>query len=555
MEQHEQAIRTQFHLDTHEFDVRNFLRECIASNLLISEPSLVGCPSGKTATCENRTIDNLGFITRNRPEKLRACLTSHAFSSRSQGKRLQYIVADDSDDEQAIAANISSIRHIHDYFGVRCCYVGRQQRDLLQAALRDARCASKDSISFALNGVDGYGNTTGANRNALLLYTVGTRVLSVDDDTSHDLFDIPETSEDLDIGHHQAPFVTWYFESRQSALASGHKSNESLVTAHEKLLGNRIHDIISHWNAVKNVRFASACPHVLEALQQGAGRVVLTFSGVLGDSGTYATGWPLDDRSGTCERLLASSKDYEVAASSREVLRGVQKTVICHGGPFIGLTIGIDNCGGAPPFFPVLRNQDGTLGATLLACEPTGFFGHLPIAVLHSADTMRGYAVRRESAILNTRFNDLLSSLILESVNTTGDLRANLRKLGAHLEAIGGLQCGDFRQMVTIALMRRLSQWSGNLHSSLQRATVKPHFWIADVEAAMENAKQSILTGEFLQLKDLGPGSPAVVMERAQKLIGRFGRLLAEWFAIVDCSRELRERETFRCAEIEYVDR
>ena len=78
-----------------------------------------------------------------------------------------------------------------------------------------------DVVRFALFGVEPCRYTSGANRNALLLDTVGELTLSVDDDTVCRIAVRPGGGRDgLAVTSDRDPAEYWFFPDRETALAS-----------------------------------------------------------------------------------------------------------------------------------------------------------------------------------------------------------------------------------------------------------------------------------------------------------------------------------------------
>ena len=75
-----------------------------------------------------------------------------------------------------------------------------------------------DVIEFALFDPEGCGMTAGANRNALLLHSVGDMVLSVDDDTVCSVAESPRLRDGLALSSGANPTDFRFFPDREAAV-------------------------------------------------------------------------------------------------------------------------------------------------------------------------------------------------------------------------------------------------------------------------------------------------------------------------------------------------
>ena len=536
-----------------EAAIAGVLDGAVQDGLLLSRSELLrrAADNAKRAVAGRGSADGrdagiavLAIVTRDRLGPLTRCLTSYAAACARHGRTVRVLIADDSRDSgywESCRQLMSAVRR---RYGFEIGYVGRAERFRWRTLLSQLHCSSDDTLDFALFGDEQCGITTGANRNGVLLATAGDLVLSADDDTECRIADIPASEEGiLTLGHHEAPWETWFFQDRAEALAAAEFGDADLLGWHERLLGRPLSDVGSGPDREK-LRLEHACGHLVTSLYRGRGAIALTFNGLLGDVAAYASGWSLTDPSEpTRLRVVESESSYAVAGCTREVLRGVPNPVVCHGGPFMAYTVGMDNRRLLPPFCPVMRNQDGVLGATILACDPEAYFGHLPIAVLHVPMERRKYAAGRGEAILRTRFSDLLPLLVLDAPRRVGGVESNLRSLGNHLVDLGCVDARDFEEVARLALLRRLSGYYGSVRHSIEQHSNPPEYWRSDVEQVGAMIQSSIDCGEYLTLADIEPLSGRQTsLGCAQGLVRRFGALLRDWPDIVAASRELRAR-------------
>src|SRR5262249_40511707 len=160
---------------------------------------------------------------------------------------------------------------------------------------------SGDLIDWALFGDRRCHVSTGANRNSLLLDTIGALVFSADDDTRCVTAQAPDCHEAIAFSSAYDPTNFWFFADRRAAFDAVTGSDVDLLRCHERFLGRTLADF--------DVAF------------DPASRVTLTLAGLVGDSGMGSPGYYLSLAGGSRARLLPSESAYRSALRSREVLR------------------------------------------------------------------------------------------------------------------------------------------------------------------------------------------------------------------------------------------
>src|SRR5260221_10637339 len=85
----------------------------------------------------------------------------------------------------------------------------------------------------------------GANRNALLLHSVGDLFFSADDDTLCQIFEPPTQNAGLQLGSDGRNYEHWFYPDRKKALESVKPTNECCLTLHETMLGKSLGRCIS----------------------------------------------------------------------------------------------------------------------------------------------------------------------------------------------------------------------------------------------------------------------------------------------------------------------
>jgi len=290
----------------------------------------------------------------------------------------------------------------------------------------------------------------------------------------------------------------------------------------------------------------SVNPQFLKALADGRGRVLITFSGLAGDPGVNLppTLQPLNEVSH--ETLMRSREQYEVACRSRELLKAPSAMILSRRGAFVTAAFGFDNRSLLPPFFPLLKGQDGTFGATLHKCFLQGYWGYLPWAILHSPSDDRSYSSETTRKILGSvRMCNIVTALINEFQFSpiVSDDPGRLCALAKYLVSLGSMKMEDFEEFVRLSLFRAQTAYLTLMEKQLVLFSEQPDFWAADVRDAMSLIKKSLLDPAYTIPEDLLLNrSEDDARELTQKLVLRFGELLGSWPAMISSTRDLLAR-------------
>lgn len=132
---------------------------------------------------ERTTIASVGIVTRDRLPSLVASLESYLGNCQRHDRTPEFVVADDSPGAEAADCTRVALRRLAEEFNARVRYAGLQEKSRFAAALAAESAVSHEIVDFLLFGDERCTRSTGANRNSLLLDTVDTLILCVDDDT------------------------------------------------------------------------------------------------------------------------------------------------------------------------------------------------------------------------------------------------------------------------------------------------------------------------------------------------------------------------------------
>jgi hypothetical protein len=484
------------------------------------------------ATPKPPPITTLAFVTRDRPALLERAIRSYVANASAHGRSPSVLVCDDAADPRTRAAARLNLAHLRDDLAAPIAYVGEEEKRAFADALANESGVHRDVVDFALFDVAGCGATFGANRNAMLLLTCGELVLAADDDTVCRPATAPDPRGGVALVGESDPQQYWFFDDIATALESGIYVDADVLGEHERLLGWTLASLV----ASEGSDVTGVCPHMLDGLSTGRGRVALTQGGILGDSGMHSGGSFLATRGATRQRLLASEAAYRSALHSRAILRAPERPSVGHGPQLAGTVFGIDNRTPLVPFPPVLRNEDGGFSGLLHRCFEDAYFGYPAIATVHAPETPRSFAPSAYlDAASQVRFCDVLQAVVQTwpgSPLAPGPAR--VRALGNHLVDVASQSASDFQGLTRHALALNASVSARGYGAALRDFAKQPTFWANDVHELLARRADAVTSSSSFWLpSDLRPGrSDEEVAALTQRLVRSFGALLAAWDAL-----------------------
>jgi hypothetical protein len=495
-------------------------------------------------------ISWLVFPTCNRPSYLLKNVSSYVSNLKRYDRDCQILIAEDS---KTAAESLSSKRIakvLRDRYGMRVRYSGIAERARYISQLADTCGLPLDVLQFALLPSRYSLTSTGANRNSILLQTAGTGYLTADDDTTcvlgradhGDSFTSSHSSSHV-VALDDLPY-TRFFRSRRAAMRSARRVDLDLAAEHESVLFKPVAGRLTNRPMARGpLSGESRYPDAL------MGDVLVTSTGIAGDSGKYAPPLPISDDF-TRECLIKSRRSYKTAMSSREVVSQVPCITLSRSGHFMSYMAGMDNRIILPPFLPLCRNQDVLFAQLLSKCFPNAYFGHLPFTVQHCPASTRRF--KTESA-LDIRFSSIVMELILNQDATafTIDPAQNLRVVGAHLMAVASTSSHQLSGTIQKALTLKLARLHARYKELLQQFNCEPAYWAAHVRTELTRTERLVASPALLaRISDLTVGlcSSEEKLEITRMLIERFGRLLCWWPSIVEAAKVLATREIYLMA-------
>jgi len=525
-----------------EARVRRELEALARRGLLRSEADLrERCLRAARPAVAIPSISTVAVITRDRIDPLRRCLESYIAEGQRLGRSLDYLVIDGAQTAETRDQTRTMLHQIVRKHGVTARYAGHEETQRFADALSNAGVA-RSAIDFGLFDPEQCDATYGAQRNAVLLATVGRLVLCADDDTVCQVASVPgSTTDGLTLSSQNDATSLWFFLDQDGALAAGRPAARDVFGIHEGLLGSEVAGCVEVGGTANLLRVDDMDAAMLRAIESGRARVPVTTTGMHGDAGS---GMPpairLLDRASRA-RLTETDDTYETLALSRHVQRGVTVPTISSS-PYL-MTIGaaFDNRTLLPPFFPVLRGEDTIYGFTLGACLEGACIGHLPFTVQHSPAEERHVASDASTQFADhpTWFDLVIACIQSYSPPPGGSAEERIAGLGRRVREIASLSPADFEEFLLLWVWRMKALVMARLTAELEEFEVASKSWGQDVRHYLERLRGSLAERSYLMPPELAKRFPSDRHKRMQLLIVRFGQLLESWPAMVDAARSL----------------
>ena len=528
------------------------LAELVDAGLLISQRDVLQRQVASRHPAQQPSqIATVGLVTYNRIEGLQRALTSYIENSKQYGRQTDFAVADNSTDPEIRQGYRRMLQTLKTRYGVHISYGGWEEKVRFANLLTTQGGIPPEVVQFALFDVEACKRNFGANRNALLLHTLGDLCFIADDDTICRTAVSPELEANLAVTSGWDPGDYWFFPNRQAALQSVSFVDQDILAGHEQLLGRDVGSIIAAMSSQGKLLFDRVNTALGQRLEKGDGTVLVTFNGILGDCAWGAPfgywGGPmgcllLDGKSH--ERLVESEATYRAICSSREILRVVPRFTLSDAAFSITTWAGLDNRTLLPPCMPVGRGQDVIFGLTVWRCFTESFFGHVPWTLLHAPLENRAFW---PGEIFRSASGFDIDKLIIACVTgyefgptaTTGADR--LRAMGRHLEEVGNLPGAAFDEFLRLQAWQTTSAYIALTEEHLQAWGETPAFWVNDVRKYLEMLRHALIRDDYCIPLDLLDGRSVEETRRvAQRLVRGFGQFLSWWPEMTAATKHLR---------------
>jgi hypothetical protein len=545
LDEHAENIGHSLMLDPSDHDrIKRRLREFADKGLLIAYGSIQTPGHSPSQAGPTSNIASVVVVTCDRVETAKRGLESYAGSAKKFGRSNGYVLLDDSSDPDTRASYRRMCQALKRDLGVSVSYAGFDEKKSFAEALT-AEGLPGQVIEFCLFGAPGHGPIYGANNNATFLNSIGESILSVDDDTICKIARAPDYEEGLDLCSKHDPTFFHFYRSRADAWNEAEYVDQDPFELHEKLLGGTLPDCVARHTGSGGLGLDDAGARLVEALNQGAGKVAVTSFGMAGDSGMGSTRYFLHQQGENRERLVESETDYQTWATTRNVLRAVKTTTVSEGTFFMFCAAALDMRELLPPVFPIGRNNDGMFSAALRVVSPRTYIGHLPWMITHDPP-MERTSSKEANIYHGAHFHlmDFIISCVGSFQPPGGEARVadRIRALGRHLTWLGTLDVRDFEDFIRQIFLRQMGGNVARLEESLGIYNRSPEYWANDVEEYLDAVLEAMPKREIVHPAELEQEyGLEEALSLVQRLIERYGELAILWPDIVGAAKKLRE--------------
>lgn len=525
------------------------IKELADRGFLTSRKALLSHLQKRISAANPPPITSIAWPTRDRNKDLKRGLQSYIENNRRHSREVRYIVLDDSrfeDTSIALQQILSSLAAPD----ISILYAGlREKVTFIEELLRAGNSAglSKEVVDFALFGPNSGDNdhTFGANLNALLLSTSEQLVLTTDDDIVCRVVASEGQDDEIALSSLPDPTDLRFYKNRGELLSSVDFEDIDIVQQHEKLLGQTISQTLFQQGNPHRINAETASPELVHLLMTRQARICATMSGICGASGMGSQQMILGLKGAARDRLTHSESNYNMAKTSREVLRHTSRETISDSTLLMSGNMGLDNRGLLPPFFPVGRNSDGLFATILRTCCSDQLIGHLPLSALHDPSATR--TISPEAFFdVRLRITDILSLIVRTHTipEPTIDRNRALRSLGEYLTDIGNLPLHHFEERLQVLWLEDSSQKMTYLDFLLDYFQGQPDFWARDVDRLKKTLRISSMQQKAYIPSDLPASCPEENRTNYfRDLVSDFGKLLIWWPTIVDLTMALSSND------------
>ncbi len=328
----------------------------------------------------------VAIITCDRPDALERLLDSIREGA-DLTRHEQFLLVDDSRDSGCAQRNAAAARQFSRRTGRAMVYLGRTAQRALLDKLLGALPGHERGIRFLLDSRRWSGRPTyGLARTVAILFSVGQRLVVLDDDVLCSVVASPHTTAGMRLGGQ--PRRVDVYASREAMAAETRRLGFDPLAGHCELLGTNLAAVIDAGAMITPPGSAPA-PELLRganaaALAQwsSASPVLVTQSGSLGDPGTVGVDWLYTVDPDSARRVIASDGGLEAALANRHYWMG-QPCLTLSRMPIISQVTGLDNSRLLPPYFPVFRGEDYLFGAMVEFLHPQAVSLEYPWSVPH----------------------------------------------------------------------------------------------------------------------------------------------------------------------------
>jgi hypothetical protein len=487
-------------------------------------------PKERKSKARNK-ISSLAIITAERPEECLRAFASYDANLQLHSRPATMIVMDDS----KLPNDLKNRLRKHSVpSGREVRYAGRAEKLAYIEGLSRAGIDSNIARFAILGDIHLSICSIGANRNALLLDTIGENVLSADDDTICKLRGHPAPATGCKLQCSGNPRDSWFYSNRDEIVAEDRWTDHDLLHEHGEMLGESAAAMIQ--GAGGQVEADQLCSDLLYALQAGSSMIRVTMSGVIGDSGAYCSNWVLWLDGPSRRRIGEDELLFRTALNSRETFGVVPVPTIDHSGFCASTTMALNNTEILPPFLPIGRNEDGMFGTLLRMTSCNSFVGHVPFAVFHSPSNVRQYV-----KMPDFRLSDLFLSLFARTHSSDHmTVSTLLRRIGRDLIEISILPAPELSEVIAQAVYEREAKRIAGTFSFTRSLPYQgPPFFEEEFAKYRVHLLRATTNEAFRFPVEFSAAFGGAAHQKMKELLSLTGQFFCSWPDIVDAAAQL----------------
>lgn len=360
---------------------RQLVSSLVNADLLISDAGVIQvlvATQGTQTSC-NR-LSSVSIITCDDPHSLDRCANDVLAQFEREGQVCELVVIDDSRHGYCLQKNRQSLQALARERPYIIRYADRSRRLVYSRILSAVAGVEANLTEDLLLGPNVGTRTIGASRNCVLLQTVRSMTLSLDDDVLCSAgIRSPERSLSLArLGPYE---VFRLFSSREEYEATCKFSNPDILAVNREYLGCHPSDIAAErGHSPIDVSYVDG--YLAADLLRADAKIALTAFGSGGRSGTGDPTRLLGAES-LARILETSSSALDNVLEGELSLRYSRSTALSSSVNMHGMCFGLDNRTVLPPFLPDVAGEDTLFGASLGLCCTGSFVCSIPLAVKH----------------------------------------------------------------------------------------------------------------------------------------------------------------------------
>jgi len=469
-------------------------------------------------------VKDIAIITSGRIGLFRRCLESFLKQGSIGPNTATLTVFNDSVCPETLQEYHSYLLYLKNNLRVDVRYADLTSTSRFAAQLESRGCPKK-MVAFALYGYPDATVSPGRNRNAALIHFAGDAFLSSDDDIVCNPVSFHAGKQNIrELKHGSSSLDTYFFTTVREATMAAPRLSCDLLAEHCNLLGMTHKATFDEEN------------HRPEEIENSRSQVLLTSSGVIGDSGIPHPLSFLLARDPIRMRFRQAAEDRGTVQISRSIIRGTSYPAVTRHGPFFTTTVtGFDNRHLLPPFLPSNPGEDTLFGVLLTIAHTNAYWGHVPVGHLHDPGVARTYALPPSAPDAVHVMIDLALQLNIAAAGADN----RLIEIGKALEEFAACDEMTFAIRMNIVRSRIVNKWTAGASALValgsqvdDSSTLALRSWLAAMTRSLD--EQSFLSS--------GNGFNMMLASNVtlQRLMLDYGQLLQYWPRIIKSALELR---------------